>query len=135
MKWNGGLSALLLFLAVACKGRDAHVVLMYDAAKGAPEIETIETIVGEDIAKAPNLHPGDRFELDYRANRAAPTWVVNYTLDGQRYAWAGPRIPVGSRYDIEVRLDADGYASSRHCIRPCRVDAEKWSAWAAVAHW
>jgi len=57
---------------------------MYDAETGAPEVENIETIVGDDIAKAPNLRPGDRFALDYRANAAPPTLVLNYSISGKR---------------------------------------------------
>jgi hypothetical protein len=134
VKQIGGFAALLV-LVVACRGRDVHAVLIYDARTGAAKIESLEAIVDDDVASAPTLRPGERFDMYFRADGSAPHLVLNYTLGSKRYAWAGPPIPITKRYDIDVRLDDGGNASCRHCIRPCEVSAAKWSDWAAVAHW
>jgi hypothetical protein len=111
----------LLCSVAACKGQDAHAEFVYAASADVPEITYLVAVVGNDKAHRPSIRPGDRFEMDFRADGGGPRIDVNYSVGGKEFGWVGPEIPAGQRYDIEIQIAADQSVMSRYCVRPCEL--------------
>jgi hypothetical protein len=45
-----------------------------------------------------------------------------YTMDGEQKSWDGPKFNLGTGYRIEIKVDARGTITYRHCILPCSLD-------------
>lgn len=118
---------LLFFLFIAgCDiwgTENVKVWISFTDANTAELLKDVSVIVGGDkffwhgipagTVERVTLRPG---ELDNRQ------LTLIYTQNDLKKYWEGPEFEAGTNYRIEIKIDAKGIVSQRHCFQPCSLD-------------
>lgn len=97
--------------------------ILFTDTNSTRRLTDVSVIVGSDKfywhnivagkVKTASLRPGARDD------RQMP---LLYTLDGQQKSWDSLKFDVERGFRIEIKIDAYGTVTHRHCILPCHLD-------------
>ena len=98
------------------------VMVSYSAPNQHPPLADLTAVVGGDKYSWESLRAG----ADRRINllpgpQDDRQLLFSYTFKGERRHWKGPEFGPGTGYQIEVKVDAAGRVSERHCVLPCQL--------------
>jgi len=95
---------------------DVRFRIIYSGG-GTQRVEDLSVIVGAHKESWGLLEPGTSISGRLSPDGEPSDVNVSFNFLGQDRQWRGPTLRTG--YDIEIRIDADGSVTAKHCIRPC----------------
>lgn len=114
----------LSFLSCRVWGNDVvKVKVLFSASSQVRHLTDLTVVVGSDkyswdslppgIVRSINLLPGPRDDRQV---------LFSYALDGRHRYWQGPKVDIGTGYEIEMTIDGAGDITARHCVLPCSLN-------------
>jgi hypothetical protein len=121
-----GLCLLVSMLSAGCwmmSNDTVRVKIIFTDPNPAHRLTDVTVFSGGDKFSWPDIAAG---EIETVTLGPGPTDnrqpILLYTLDGDRKSWDGPNVDMGKGYRIEIKIDAQGAVTHRHCYLPCSLD-------------
>jgi hypothetical protein len=101
----------------------ARVKIIFNHPSPEHQLENVSVVVGVDKAFWGQMEANSAYTYILSPD-STPDWQLTmfYTLDGNRKIWESPLFPKGKGYRIEIKIDAQGDVTERHCYLPCSLD-------------
>jgi hypothetical protein len=119
-------SALLVLASLSvlgCRiwGNDVvKVTVVFSSSSADRRLTDLTVVAGGDKYSWDALHTGTVRNINLLPGpRDDRQLLFSYSLDGRQLYWDGPKVAAGAGYEIEITVDGDGHATSRHCLLPC----------------
>jgi hypothetical protein len=101
----------------------ARVKIIFTDTNPAHRLDDVTVYVGGDKFFWGNI-PANDVETVILSPGPSQDWQLTlfYSMDGGDKIWESPVFPNGKGYRIEIKIDAQGAVTERHCYLPCSLD-------------